>query len=126
MGVYFDGVDKGMDCPCCGNRWHLPDKIDVEKILKEGWPVGVYGYALQKVDEDRWHRKYDRYKILEEPVWVQEYGSLVYKGKIKFESLEDYAQFYANEFGWTEPDIRIFYVNGIVKEIFKEESNEEE
>lgn len=21
MGVYFDGCDSGMDCPCCGDRW---------------------------------------------------------------------------------------------------------
>ena len=21
-GVYFDGCDTGMDCPCCGDRWH--------------------------------------------------------------------------------------------------------
>jgi len=20
-GVYFDGVNKGMDCDCCGDRW---------------------------------------------------------------------------------------------------------
>ena len=20
--VYFDGCDKGMDCPCCGDRWY--------------------------------------------------------------------------------------------------------
>jgi len=20
-GVYFDGVDKGKDCECCGDRW---------------------------------------------------------------------------------------------------------
>ena len=20
-GVYFEGVSKGMDCSCCGNRW---------------------------------------------------------------------------------------------------------
>jgi hypothetical protein len=20
-GAYFDGVDKGMDCDCCGDRW---------------------------------------------------------------------------------------------------------
>lgn len=23
-GVYFDGVDEGMDCPCCGDRWYRP------------------------------------------------------------------------------------------------------
>lgn len=21
LGMYFDGVRKGMDCPCCGDRW---------------------------------------------------------------------------------------------------------
>ncbi len=20
-GIYFNGVDKGLDCPCCGDRW---------------------------------------------------------------------------------------------------------
>jgi hypothetical protein len=22
LGLYFDGVDRCMDCPCCGDRWH--------------------------------------------------------------------------------------------------------
>lgn len=22
IGVYFDGVDDGLDCPCCGDRWY--------------------------------------------------------------------------------------------------------
>lgn len=21
VGIYFDGCDKGRDCPCCGDRW---------------------------------------------------------------------------------------------------------
>lgn len=21
-GIYFDGVSKGIDCACCGDRWH--------------------------------------------------------------------------------------------------------
>jgi len=21
MGIYFNGVDSGSDCPCCGDRW---------------------------------------------------------------------------------------------------------
>ncbi len=21
IGIYFDGVDKDIDCPCCGDRW---------------------------------------------------------------------------------------------------------
>jgi hypothetical protein len=28
-GIYFDGVDKGIDCECCGDRWHnYPSKVD--------------------------------------------------------------------------------------------------
>lgn len=23
LGCYWDGVDKGIDCPCCGDRWSL-------------------------------------------------------------------------------------------------------
>jgi hypothetical protein len=22
IGIYFDGVNKGMDCECCGDRWY--------------------------------------------------------------------------------------------------------
>lgn len=22
LGVYFDGVDEGFDCKCCGDRWY--------------------------------------------------------------------------------------------------------
>lgn len=22
--VYFEGCDKGFDCPCCGDRWYTP------------------------------------------------------------------------------------------------------
>jgi hypothetical protein len=22
IGIYFDGVDDGMDCECCGDRWY--------------------------------------------------------------------------------------------------------
>lgn len=30
-GVYFDGVDEGMDCPCCGDRWYRCWEDDGEK-----------------------------------------------------------------------------------------------
>lgn len=35
LGVYFDGCDSGMDCHCCGDRWHEADDynvIDLKKI----------------------------------------------------------------------------------------------
>lgn len=25
-GLYFDGVDSGIDCDCCGDRWHTVDE----------------------------------------------------------------------------------------------------
>jgi hypothetical protein len=25
LGIYFDGVDKDIDCPCCGDRWYPED-----------------------------------------------------------------------------------------------------
>ena len=29
--IYFDGVEKGIDCECCGDRW---DKIDISDKRK--------------------------------------------------------------------------------------------
>ena len=27
IGIYFDGVESGYDCACCGDRWHSPDEL---------------------------------------------------------------------------------------------------
>jgi hypothetical protein len=42
LGIYFDGVNEGRDCECCGDRWYSPEEgketFDEEAILKEwGW-----------------------------------------------------------------------------------------
>jgi len=74
LGIYFNGVDDGFDCPCCGDRWYEP------------------------------------YSHIEFPIKWDENKTFV--------TIEEYAQFVANEYGWTKPDIRIFYKNGEVKEIF--------
>ncbi len=48
IGLYFDGVDIGTDCPCCGDRWHRPwcdDGKDAPKINQEydfNWHDTVY------------------------------------------------------------------------------------
>ena len=31
-GVYFNGVDKGLDCSCCGDRWYEPTKANHPKF----------------------------------------------------------------------------------------------
>lgn len=69
LGVYFDGVDRGMDCECCGDRWYGCDEVEFPHSSGE-------------------------------------------------ESIEGVAQFYADRYGWTTPDARIFYEDGSVKEVF--------
>ena len=38
--------------------------------------------------------------------------------KEDFSNLDEYFQFMADYWGWTKPDIRVFYKDGTVKEIF--------
>ena len=45
-----------------------------------------------------------------------------FAGKIYFETIEQYCQFMANAYGWTVPDIRIHFLDGTKKEIFKLET----
>lgn len=28
LGVYFNGCDSGIDCPCCGDRWSEPNALE--------------------------------------------------------------------------------------------------
>ena len=41
IGLYFDGVEKGRDCDCCGDRWHSAYSGDSGTDLPE-----VYGKPL--------------------------------------------------------------------------------
>lgn len=44
-GLYFYGVDDGIDCPCCGDRWHTAysdDKGDAEPTVYSR-PASAYG-----------------------------------------------------------------------------------
>ena len=77
LGCYWEGVQGGIDCGCCGDRWSKP------------WS--------------------------DEPIKIPQKD----KGFGELNSIEEYAQKLANEYGWTEPDARIFYMDGKVKEIFK-------
>jgi hypothetical protein len=44
---------------------------------------------------------------------------------VKLNSIEDYAQVMADQYGWTSPDARIFYHDGRVKEIFSAKVEEQ-
>lgn len=111
LGCYWDGVENGIDCPCCGDRWYSGDEVDLEKYTTEG-------YSVWEHDGETWAKKYGGYKIIESPKFVQSYHLRVYQGKISFKDIEEYAQYFADEYGWTTPDARIFYKDGTVKEIY--------
>lgn len=75
LGVYFDGVDDGRDCECCGDRWYRQDTA-VKFPMK-------------------------------------------YSDTLTFNTIEEYAQYVAKEHGWTDPDCRLFYANGLVTDVYR-------
>lgn len=50
IGVYFDGVYKGVDCPCCGDRWRAVgtydacDAIELHHDTDWHWHTTVYAH----------------------------------------------------------------------------------
>lgn len=35
IGIYFNGVNKGFDCKCCGDRWYGIDEITDEPMYND-------------------------------------------------------------------------------------------
>lgn len=110
MGVYFDGCERGLDCPCCGDRWN--------NYFTE--PIDLTGYTTTGIkatasDMEKWKERYSRFETIKPP----KKGEYVIEGVIKIKNVEDYAQYLAFQYGHTIPDARIFYANGETKEIFK-------
>lgn len=101
MGVYFNGCAQGIDCSCCGDRWYYPDEITMPQ------PYGTY----TKDEAEKISEKYDITKEAVKPTYRNRDTA------IKFNTIESYAQYLADNFGWEAPDARIFYKNGEVKEI---------
>jgi len=104
-------------CSCCGDRWspEYAGEIKLEEYKEKGWEVGVYSPDK----ESKWFKLYGKYPRLSEPEWTTKTFKR-FIGRICFNTLEEYLQFLANEYGWTTPDIRIHYLDGTKKEIFKE------
>lgn len=119
LGCYWNGVADGMDCSCCGDRWSdwNDDPVDIEEFKIKGYQVSAYnnfrGSAI-----DTWKKKYGTYQVISEPVVEGGIGGPRAVGSIGFKDIEEYAQYLADEHGWTVPDARIFYLDGRVKEIF--------
>lgn len=119
LGCYWDGVSNLIDCPCCGDRWskRYDKPVDIEKYNTKGYTAIVYDNIYDNT-KDEWDRRYRKYEVIEEPEFKTNYSIRTYIGKIRFNNIEQYAQFLADEHGWTVPDARIYYHDGNIKEIF--------
>lgn len=90
--------------------------------------LGIYFHGLGDCEccGRRWHEvgEYDAVKDIEKlkETW----------GKSKFKpvdtsgwkDIKDYVQYQADEWGWTSPDARMFYENGLVEEVFSKKIEE--
>lgn len=56
FGIYFNGVEDGYDCPCCGDRWCRVYEFNAEKR-----PT-LYGEEITKYVED-WPIEHKEYII---------------------------------------------------------------
>lgn len=127
LGCYWNGVDNGMDCECCGDRWYpQSDHVDLDNMNKRWKGYGVSEYLTEKSKKDlsdadailELVSRYQGSAWIEEPKVEIKYGSRVVTGKIRLDSIEQYAQILADLHGWTKPDCRIFYKDGSVKEVY--------
>lgn len=119
LGCYWNGVANGIDCSCCGDRWTpYADEINLLEFATSGYKVSAYGKDRDSAIIE-WNKRYGKFKIISAPSLENKiFLSGVYvTGSICFADIEEYAQFLADEYGWTTPDARIYYANGKVAEI---------
>ena len=119
LGCYWDGVSKGIDCECCGDRWsRYTDGINLSDLNRS---ARVYGKTEDKAKSE-WIAKYGSYQRDEEPQTEYLPWSRGYKceGIVKLRTIEEYAQYEADDNGgWTSPEVRVFYADGTVKEFYQ-------
>jgi hypothetical protein len=112
--------DQSYSCECCGDRWSLwTREIELESYKEKGYPASVYTHY--KDYEGRWFKLYGNLPRKSEPTLIKQSWGTEFKGEIYFESIEQYAQFMANAYGFSspqDPDIKIHYLNGTIKNIF--------
>ena len=48
VGIYYNGCDDGMDCPCCGDRWYPADEEGTEVPEYYGTPIVEFDSVRDK------------------------------------------------------------------------------
>ena len=111
LGIYFDGVEKGFDCECCGSRWY-------ESYSPESNILFLYPNDENKIEEvlnisgsNMVRKPGDRIMVgsVSRLVSYFEISFEKFSQKLKAESILGYK--------WTSPMYRIFYKNGEVESI---------
>ncbi len=54
IGIYYDGVDDGLDCPCCGDRWYRPEDGADEPAIYGTKVLDVTTDSVNKAIAYRW------------------------------------------------------------------------
>lgn len=50
LGIYFDGCDDDIDCPCCGDRWYPVSEFDAEETPSiYGEPASDWKHAKNRM-----------------------------------------------------------------------------
>lgn len=100
LGMYWDGVENGMDCECCGDRWYRPWSDDGK--------VFPYRYgSMTRPEAESVAEKYNAEVVdtLHGKKWGRDCDVL-------FRTPESYTQYLADNYGWTDPDGYIYYKAG--------------
>lgn len=106
-----------------GGVFHCNDKIchrvfieayDLDGAIDFATDIGIYFDGCDIGADcpccgDRWYRPFDTDELV---------FPIKYSKEIIFETVEEYAQYLADKYGWTKPDGRIYFANGDVVEIF--------
>jgi nitrogen regulatory protein PII-like uncharacterized protein len=110
LGVYFDGCETGMDCECCGDRWYRPWSDD-----------GItFPYKYSGLSTDDAKHFIEKYGCTIEAI---EKTTPNRNTQVIFNNIESFAQYLADNFGWTTPDARIFFKDGSIIEINSNKNN---
>ena len=119
LGIDFNEFNKN------GYRWEVPSEINLVsryEIEDAEYEVEVFDWQAKKNKDliKIWNKLYGFYNVLQKPILTIKFGKMCAVGKIKLLNIENYAQFFANKYGKTTPDCRIYYANGVIKEIFSQ------
>lgn len=67
IGIYFNGVNRGLDCECCGNRWYRGDEVlanieNCQEVPAMEYGGGIFGSEVSVIhylDGRRYFRNFE-------------------------------------------------------------------